>query len=1179
MVHVKRLVIKNFKSFGGTVRLNFHPGLTVITGPNGGGKSNIIDAIQFVFGELAIRRMRVSDLSDLIYDGIVEGGKARVAEVSITLDNADRVLAVDKDAVTISRKVDRDGRSRYFIDGRRVSRRAVLDLLEMAGINPGGYNIVLQGAATRLSDLTSSERMAALEDLIGLREYDVRKARAQERLREAERKIEIAAARIDEVRKRVLELERQRNEAIRYRLLCEEEARLKAIKLSYEASKLEERLSGLREKVRRDEEEIERLKQDVEKLENKKRETEERLEEFKKEMEEKGGTRLPILESELAGRKATISSLEARLEELEQRRREIEHRIEEAEGELRKTRMELEEAEGKLNESKDKDFQLSREIEGIEEKRMRLEEKATSMRESLSESQRRMEELRESIIQMEDTLRGIDAEIEKHAIRSESLEARLRGLRGKRERIKSTLDSIKGRIEEFKQLKKEEEGKLIELFSELKTGLERHRSLKTGVRSAKGLLKKAEGEVSKWKAQRELWEKLSTGERAGERILEMGEAGAIPGYHGPLIQLIKYSPKYSKALEASSGGWHTAIVVEDLETAMDCVKRLKKTRLGTSRFLPLNVLTLTEPPPEPKGRGIIGLIPSLVKCDERYTPAILYVWGDTVLVEDEEAALKAVEGGYRAVTLEGDVFEVEGAVSGGHFVRRRELLDLIPKRVEIERLSRDVRKLKGRIDRGLRNLQNSGGRLRRLSEAMDEIKHGIERVEREVEEVSRGYSRAERNLKIVEGEISDVEKEIKKELSLIETLKERRSKIEREIVRRRGEMEQLKRFTPSDLTRIEGDLYNVLRQLSELREEQNKVRAEITMAENLIEGVLKQRIRGLEEELERLRGELHFIEKKRGEATSEIEHLSLEIADLEKEKAEILKGLRSIRGVVETYKRAIARIEEKKRHLEKRILRLRDERVKLEMEAQRLTLQLERRLEELEDLGYHGGLPIDGVNLEEIEEVLSRVRGERLSIRGINQLAEEQYLQVVENYKQLSLRINELEEEKASILRFVEEIEREKLRHFMEAFNELCENFSIIFSKLTDGGEGRLELQKPEDPFSGGIDLYIQFPGRSMRLARGASGGERSVAAIAYLLAIQRFLKAPFYLLDEIDAHLDEANVIRLAEVLRESAEESQFIVITLKDVMVRGADKIYGVFNQNGRSRVLALPRLEVRT
>jgi chromosome segregation protein len=171
-----------------------------------------------------------------------------------------------------------------------------------------------------------------------------------------------------------------------------------------------------------------------------------------------------------------------------------------------------------------------------------------------------------------------------------------------------------------------------------------------------------------------------------------------------------------------------------------------------------------------------------------------------------------------------------------------------------------------------------------------------------------------------------------------------------------------------------------------------------------------------------------------------------------------------------------------------------------------------------------------------------------------------------------------MEEEKLGILKFIEEIEQEKQENFMNAYNQICDNFSIIFAKLTGGGDGQLELQKPENPFSGGVDLYIQFPGKPMRLASGASGGERSVAAIAYLLAIQRFLKAPFYLFDEIDAHLDDLNTSRLAEVLKENAADSQFLMISLKDVMVYTADRIYGVFAQSGRSRVLALPMREVR-
>ena len=208
-----------------------------------------------------------------------------------------------------------------------------------------------------------------------------------------------------------------------------------------------------------------------------------------------------------------------------------------------------------------------------------------------------------------------------------------------------------------------------------------------------------------------------------------------------------------------------------------------------------------------------------------------------------------------------------------------------------------------------------------------------------------------------------------------------------------------------------------------------------------------------------------------------------------------------------------------------------------------------------------------------MERTLQRIGQEKRNLGMVNQLAIQAYEEDAYNYKMLSVRINELEEEKGSILRFIDEVEREKTEQFMAAYNDICENFSVLFEKLTGGGDGRLELQNPESPFSGGVDLYVQFPGKPMRLAAGASGGERSVAAIAYLLAIQRFLKAPFYLFDEIDAHLDDLNTARLADVLKENAMDAQFLMVSLKDIMVHNADKIYGVFAQQGRSRVVSLP------
>jgi chromosome segregation protein len=245
VVYIKKISFRNFKSFSGNVKLDFQQGFNVITGPNGSGKSNIIDAVQFVFGELGSKRMRVPDLSGLIFDGAEEdGSKPQYSQVTIYFDNTDRGLAIDRKTVSVGRRVDRQGKSKYSLNGKRTSRRALLNLLVMAGISPGGYNMVLQGTATRLSDLTPSERMNALEDLVGITEYDEKKAEAKVRLTEAERKIEVASAKGDEVRRRVNKLELERNDALRYNLIVREERKLEAYKLSEQVHQLELKIEG-----------------------------------------------------------------------------------------------------------------------------------------------------------------------------------------------------------------------------------------------------------------------------------------------------------------------------------------------------------------------------------------------------------------------------------------------------------------------------------------------------------------------------------------------------------------------------------------------------------------------------------------------------------------------------------------------------------------------------------------------------------------------------------------------------------------------------------------------------------------------------------------------------------------------------------------------------------------------
>jgi len=388
----------------------------------------------------------------------------------------------------------------------------------------------------------------------------------------------------------------------------------------------------------------------------------------------------------------------------------------------------------------------------------------------------------------------------------------------------------------------------------------------------------------------------------------------------------------------------------------------------------------------------------------------------------------------------------------------------------------------------------------------------------------------------------------------------------------------LRDIKPSDVTVLDITQSELKRELVTLREKRSNIRTDTSVQTNLIENYLALKLKESEGQLMGFREEIEFLENEHAKTIEEIQRLASEIEELNKALDKMTSEVESSNEIIQLHQKTLSTINQQIEHLDGQRNTLGTKKMELNVELEKLRIRCEQKLDKLKELGFDDKLKTDVLNIEDLERILSSIRADKSSLGAINQLAVEQYAEVVGNYKQLSVRINELEEEKASILQFIDEVEKEKQTHFMKAFNEVCENFSNIFAKLTGGGDGRLELQKPENPFSGGVDLYIQFPGKPMRLASGASGGERSVAATAYLLAIQRFLKAPFYLLDEVDAHLDDLNVSRLAGVLRDNALDSQFIVVTLKDVMVHNADRIYGVFNQSGMSRVLSLPiKMEV--
>ncbi|MCD6263499.1 chromosome segregation protein SMC [Candidatus Bathyarchaeota archaeon] len=1181
MVYVKQIVLRNFKSFHGTVKLNLAPGFTVITGPNGSGKSNIIDAFQFVLGELGPRRMRVSSLSGVIYDGAGEAGGRKVdyAQVTLKFDNSDRGIAIDKGVVSIGRRVDREGRSKYFLNGKPVSRKTVINLLKMAGISAEGYNIVLQGTATRLSDITPIERMRAIESLIGITEYDEKKAEAKKRLEEAERKVEVAAARIDEVRKRLISLERERNDALRYQFLKEEERRLKARRLSYEVLRVEAEIERLNQGIKAKEEELRRLEAERGRLLSERAEAKEALERFSQEAAEKGNTRLPLINSEVVRQREIIGALRKRGEEIERRRGILLRSMKEWREKLERLRGEGEEVERKIKTLSGEISSLEGEIKEKESLRLGLSERISQLREEVERGQRRIEELEERLGPIRESLEGLEIEINRHLLALETLRERLKGLNEKMSESDKRIENLKKNLREFEELKRAEEKKLEDFLRDLEQRVERQKNLRRRAEEASDLVSKVENAIIEFTAKRDLWERIATEEKALQRIEEMGKSGAIPGYHGILRGLIKVPQKYRRAVEASSDGWINAVVVEDLSSALRCIKSLKKSEMGMVRILPLQEVRPVGVREGATDEGLIAPIPSLVRCREKFSSLVNLVWGDTLLVKNVEAALRVSSQGYRAVTPSGDVYEPEGGMMGGHYRSILGISKIIPSKESVVKLSKTIKALKRVLNKKMRDLKLSGGDLRKVSSYIEDSRKHIENLENNIEQIAESIRRAERNRGLIERKVKETLREIEREEGLIASLRERKERTLKEMERLKGEISKLSGRKPSDVASLEVQAAQLDKELEALRKERGELERERLMARGRLESLIKPKISDLEKRLLSAADSLKALEEENVKVRGELEKAEKILRELEEERSALTEAVESTSRVMRLHQEKIKGIEAEIEKIERRMGTLEQERMELSLEVERRRLHVEQLMKGLRELGQAEPIPTGEDEIKGIERALRAVRSEIERIGAINQLAVEQYDEQMRNYKQLSIRINELEEEKASILKFIEEIEEEKLRHFMKSFNEICENFTEFFSKLTGGGEGRLEFQNPQDPFSAGIDLYVQFPGKPMRLASGASGGERSVAAIAYLLAIQKFLKAPFYLFDEIDAHLDDLNTDRLAEVLRENSAGAQFIVITLKDAMINRAERVYGCFSRGGRSRVVTLPRLEVVT
>jgi chromosome segregation protein len=1182
VTYIRRIEMRGFKSSGPrTLVVNFERGFTAITGPNGSGKSNIADAISFAIGENSPKSLRAANgrLSGLIYDPRKDDAPPSKSlgscRVSLQFDNSDRAIPFDSDLVTVTRELKEDGDNTYYINGRKTTRGALTDILDLAGLSPGGFNIVAQGAATRMADLTPEEKRKVIEGVVGISKFDERKSEAQRQLGQADQRLEVAMARIGEMRSTLDSLDTQRNEMTRFDLLERQINWLTAVRTSRRIHELRERLSSLRAQEQELNGRLGDLGARMVEYENRIAQVESEKTRFIVDVIQGGGASHVELQFQLAELRNELETLEGDLTTAESNVAELENEtvpqlkevvstkqreVNAANTNVRQLTAEVAKLDAKHAElaGRLKDFfRAGEELRGTIEKKGRQDARV----------QVKLAELGQKLLQAELAINAANANLGAETKRMGELKMRVDGYSG----VLQRLETNTRQLFELYDGSTKELGRLDDSLS----GIDKSRAgLLSSIEGASKILEKAGAEVSREQAYKHISESLA-GERSGQlRLQEFCESGGVPGYVGRLAQLVKYQPAYSKAVNAIVGRWMGAFVVQDLKAMTQVIKAAKSMKVRAYSVIPLSEVESSRAVGIGKSAGVLGPLSDVIRCEDEFTGLVNFLAGDTVLVDTEAIGYIMASEGVRAVTVNGETFEPGGrAFAYGY---QEILVNLMEGLEDIEGMS-DVEDAVGA-------LRNAIERRRSQLDSLDSDSRSLmkERVKKIVSATSlkaeaTTITRMANRYKSI---FRSMSAEYQRQTGVVARLREKaKVNTERKESISRGTASLQKVLADSQDLGLESMLSDVDAAKQSLSSEIDSIRNRIqdinlvlsrekANLENVLLRALEENQLDLANATEDLQSNKQFVR----EAPKRVRELTDQKRDLEGQIQSLMDSSKKSQPVLDEFDSKAKRLRDERDSVSRTITGIQRDLFALTGQATATAEKVEEGLGSLRMLGYSEELGF----FESSDSLLAELQEEYQQVAStVNRSADRQYTEMYLNYKSLSVRHNELERERNSIIGFIESVESERKTVFMSAFEKVGEGFSGIFEKLT-GGRAVLELEDPEDVFSGGILMRADF-GNGMRESSQHSGGQRAVTGVSMILAMQAVQTHPFYLFDEIDAGLDAVNSNSLAKFFKERSSEAQIIAITLRDVFVSESSITYGVYSAGGISRVVHYKPAEV--
>ena len=1170
-MHIKELVLDDFKSFGRKTRIPFYEDFTTISGPNGSGKSNIVDAILFALGLARTSGIRADKLTDLIYNPGHEDGSSfdgeREASVEVILANEDRTFdrsqvvsaagtddVGDIDEISVRRRVKQTDEdtyySYYYLNGRSVNLADIRDLLAQAGVAPEGYNVVMQGDVTEIITMTAGKRREIIDEIAGVAEFDAKKADAFEELETVQDRVEEADLRIEEKEKRLDELADERETALEYRDLKEQKAEYEGYLKAAELETKREELAETRETIEEREAELAELREELDSRQGRVTRLEEELEELNREIERKGEDEQLAIKREMEEIKGEISRLEdkvsnaeERIENAENERRQAfvkvdrkNEELEELEADIRQVKVEKSSLKADLVEKREALADVEAEIEAIDTEYDELRSDLAEKREELealkddrNELQREQDRLTDEARRRSNEEREKRAAIEDAEAELPELRAELADLTDEREKVERNRETITEVVEDLKAEK---------------------RSLQDDLDDVEDDLKAKQAEYAELEANAG-----QSGDQSYGRAVTTVLNADIDGVHGTVGQLGGVDSRYATTCETAAGGRLAHVVVEDDGVGQRGIELLKSRGAGRATFLPLNEMDDRSLPGAPDQPGVVDFAYSLVDFDPAYSNVFSYVLGDTLVVEDIETA-RDLMGRYRLVTLDGELVEKSGAMTGGSSSGSRYSftksgkgrIERVAERInDLEEQRRDlreeVRDVEDRLEDARDRQSDATEQVRDVDTEIERVEDAIADTESRVERLEDELAEIEERRETVSEEMDDLEARIAAKSEAIEACEAEIAALETEL----EESEIAELNTEADEIRagiddIEDRMSDLDGDLNELQLQQQYAENEIDDLHDTIETAQNRKAEA-EERVAELETEIEEQEELLAEKEAQVAELESELAELKGEREDLREDLSEARTARDEQKDTVTTVASVLEELEGDAERLAWEVEELESEVG------DYDPEEIPDHGY-------------VKGQITRLENEMEALEPVNMRAIDQYNEVEADLEDLQEKRATLQEEADGIRERIEGYEQRKKAVFMEAYEGIDEHFQRIFAKLSDGS-GELHLEDREDPFEGGLTMKAQPGDKPVQRLDAMSGGEKSLTALAFIFAIQRFNPAPFYALDEVDAFLDAANAEMVGEMVDELAGDAQFVVVSHRAALLERSERAIGVTMQ----------------